>query len=550
MSTIRAQNRVGSGWPSRLARKLLGNRIQIVASGRLTVEPYDENSTPDVGVTCVPDAAEIDSELTNERLTVARQPLVPLLVVPAERLLPGEQSLLEWPGPLYQFQVDGVRTLMASDHLLLADEMGLGKTVQVIAALRVLWHQRRIASILIVTRASLLVQWRRELAKWAPEIPMFVVQGTASDRSWQWRSKPPIKVVSYETLRADPVSSRAPFGAKQWDVVVLDEAQAIKNRETDVARVTKRARRTRSWALSGTPLENKVEDIISVLDFVDAPESRDPSPVPGPSGMRERLERVQLRRRKRDVLKDLPEKHVINVPIELGPRQRVAYDRAEREGLITLKEHGADLKVEHILHLILRLKQLCNFEPVSGESAKVADIKERIQEIVDAKHKTVVFSQFVDERFGVQALARAFAAFNPVLYTGALDMNQRSRALEVFETDPGRPLLLLSLRAGGLGLNLQNASYVFHLDRWWNPAVESQADDRVHRIGQIKDVTVYKYTCLGTIEERIDEIIAAKRALFEQHVDDVSLDLAGRLTEADLRSVVGLSGMTISASLK
>ena len=464
-----------------------------------------------------------------------------ILAVPLDSLLPGPDAAIDWPAPLHDYQLEGVRTLLASPRLLLADDMGLGKTVQATAAVRILSLRREIRRSLLVVPASLLDQWRRELRRWAPELRVLIVRGTASERAWQWRSESHVIVVSYETLRSDAENAAGFARTMSWDVVILDEAQKIKNPDSSVARVCKSLHRERSWAMTGTPLENKLEDLASILEFVDH-DPADPGRRYGPgAAMLQRHRELQLRRRKADVLTELPPKQIVRLAIPLGPAQQAAYERAEQEGVLQLKERGAEVRIQHILELILRLKQLCNFCPANGESAKIADIGERMTTLVAEGHRALLFSQFTDDTFGVAAASRALAPFNPLVFTGALRPSERDRIVETFRSKPEHHLLALSLRAGGVGLNLQAASYVFHLDRWWNPAIERQAEDRAHRMGQQFPVTVFTYTAQGTIEERIDEIIAGKQQLFDEVVDDVTLDLAERLTSDELFGLFGMA---------
>jgi SNF2 family DNA or RNA helicase len=182
-----------------------------------------------------------------------------------------------------------------------------------------------------------------------------------------------------------------------------------------------------------------------------------------------------------------------------------------------------------VLEIILRLKQVCNFCPESGQSAKFADLRARLAVLSGGAEKPLLFSQFVEEPFGARRLARELAGFRPLLLTGGIDPAARAALITLFERDPARRLLILSLRAGGLGLNLTAASCVFHFDRSWNPAVEAQAEDRVHRIGQTRPVQVFAYLCADTIEERIAAILAEKRALFADLVDGVPMRALGRL---------------------
>jgi SNF2 family DNA or RNA helicase len=224
----------------------------------------------------------------------------------------------------------------------------------------------------------------------------------------------------------------------------------------------------------------------------------------------------------------------------IGRRQMRAYIRAEREGVRRLLEMGPDIPIACILELILRLKQLCNRDPVSGESSKMLDIQDRLRELSAEGHRSLVISQFTDGEFGVKRLAWELRAFSPIQYTGAMKLDEREEAIRSFRENPIHNVMLLSLKAGGLGLNLQAASYVFHLDRWWNPAIEDQAESRAHRMGQTEPVTVYRYTARGTIEQRIEEILAAKRQLFAEVVDDATIDLENHFTKHDLLGRFGL----------
>jgi SNF2 family DNA or RNA helicase len=258
------------------------------------------------------------------------------------------------------------------------------------------------------------------------------------------------------------------------------------------------------------------------------------------TGLRSTLKTLQLRRKKGDVLPDLPPLRINELTLELGVRQREAYDRAEREGTLWLRRFGPALTITHVLELITRLKQVCNAEPVTGESAKLEDISARLTTLVAEGHRALVFSQFTDGQFGVDMLARGLRAFHPLTFTGAMSAKQRSDVVRAFRTDERHKALILSLRAGGVGLNLQSASYVFHLDRWWNPAIEDQAESRAHRMGQPYPVTAFRYVCANTIEERIEAILRDKRQIFKEVVDDVTLDLKSTFTAEEVFGLFGL----------
>jgi len=256
--------------------------------------------------------------------------------------------------------------------------------------------------------------------------------------------------------------------------------------------------------------------------------------------LQRRHRELQVRRKKAEVLKDLPVKQTTKIDIELGSRQRESYDKAEQEGIVYLKSLGAEVNVRHVLELITRLKQICNADPKTGESSKLADIKDRVDQLVAQGHKTLIFSQYVNDTSGVGAVVNHMRDFIPLTITGDLPPYERAEVIERFKTSSEHKVLVLSLRAGGLGLNLQEASYVIHLDRWWNPAVESQAEDRSHRIGQTVKVNVIKYSCIATIEERIDNILENKRELFNQLIDDVSMDLSAQLNSDELFGLFGI----------
>lgn len=455
-------------------------------------------------------------------------------------LLPSRGLDSDGPDGLMPFQKDGVKVLLQSDRILLADDMGLGKTLQTIVALRVLFLRGEIQSALVVAPANVLDQWRRELLKWAPDLTAMIIRGTATDRSWQWNTPVHVALVSYDTLRSDFSNGLASVvGRKTWDVVVSDEAQRIKNRNS-TSDAVKGLKRRRSWALTGTPVENDEEELASIMEFVDHEYGECPRRYSAGPVLRSRHRELQLRRKKGDVLEYLPPKMVAKIPLDLGPAQRRSYDRAEREGIVHLRELGREVRVQHVLELITRLKQICNAEPETGESAKFEEIRGRIETLAAEGNRALIFSQYRTSGFGVEAVAEALRDFRPLTFTGAQSPEECRDIIDRFRRDDAHKALVVSLRAGGVGLNLQEASYVFHLDRWWNPAVERQAEDRSHRFGQTVPVHVFKYSCVNTIEERIDRILERKQELFDELVDDVSTDLSSALTARELFGLFGL----------
>ena len=453
---------------------------------------------------------------------------------------PPPDKQLGWPCALMPFQHDGVQALVSLERLLLSDDMGLGKTVQAIAALRILRVRGEIESCLVVAPAGVLDQWRRELARWAPELSAIIIRGSADDRAWQWRAGTDVTLVSYDLMRSDAgllAACRAPVGL--WDVVVLDEAQKIKNRN-DTSEAAKSIPRTRSWALTGTPIENDEEELASIMEFVGHDQGRPRQRYRPGAALQLRHAELQLRRKKEDVLDELPPKLETRLLIPLHREQRESYEKAEREGIVYLRSLGAEVGVRHVLELITRLKQICNADPRTGVSSKLDDIADRLETLAAQGHKALVFSQYTSNTAGVAAAANHLRSFNPLTLTGDMPAERRADIINRFKAGDTHKALLISLRAGGLGLNLQEASYVFHLDRWWNPALERQAEDRTHRMGQTVKVNVLKYTCEDTIEERIDRILERKQALFERLVDDVSMDLSTRMSRNELLGLFGL----------
>lgn len=459
--------------------------------------PAQGPSSPGSEVRIRPSA---DAILFQERLLYVLQP-------PLENIFNGPQSPL--PSRPYAYQLEGIAFLMPRKSALLADEMGLGKTMQAILALRLLFRAGLIRNALVVCPKPLVGNWARELGAWAQEVPFEIIGGDFATRRRSWLiSNSPLKLVNYEVLTrdADLLEQENAF----FDVVVLDEAQRIKNRESKTSQAVRGLHRSRSWALTGTPIENRPEDLINLFEFVDG--SRIPPETPAkqlPSFTGDCI----LRRIKEDVLDDLPPKTIRDAVLDLTPAQRESYEMAEKEGIVRLSGLGETISVQHVFELVLRLKQICNFDPATGESAKLEQLQADLAEVSDSGRKAVVFSQWVEP---LRILADALAPLGPLQYHGRVPHKDRQAILDRFQRDPTKHVLLMSYGTGSVGLNLQFANYVFLFDRWWNPAVEDQAINRAHRLGQKEPVIVTRFLTQGTIEDRIAEVLEKKRQLFAE----------------------------------
>jgi hypothetical protein len=439
-------------------------------------------------------------------------------------------------GELRDYQrlgVDWLRFLAdAGLGALLADDMGLGKTLQALCALP--------GRTLVVAPTSVLYGWGEESERFRPALRrcLFHGPGRALD------PQADVTFTSYALLRLE----RERLGAVAWDAVVLDEAQVIKNPDSQAAEAARSLRARVRVALSGTPVENRLEELWSVFEFLNPGllgsradfEARLARPIAaGDAEAAERLRRrirpFVLRRRKGDVARELPPRQELVVHVDLSEEERALYDAVRAttlpEVMARLREGGS---VMAALETLLRLRQACCHPALvpggRGESsAKLEALLERLETAVAEGHKALVFSQWTSLLDRVEpALARAGIAFT------RLDGSTRDRGAVVarFSDPEGPPVLLLSLRAGGTGLNLTRADHVFLLDPWWNPAVEDQAADRAHRIGQTRPVLIHKLIARRSVEEGILALQAKKRALAAAALDEASL--AAALTRDDL----------------
>jgi SNF2-related domain/SNF2 Helicase protein/Helicase conserved C-terminal domain len=462
---------------------------------------------------------------------------------------------------LRPYQRRGLSWLAFLDRLgigaLLADDMGLGKTVQLLA----LEARSREAGprppTLIVCPLSILGNWQREIRRFTPHLTVSVYHGSAREIG-----DSDLVLTTYQVAARDVDA----LAAQEWDRVVLDEAQQVKNAATGTARALRRVQARHRVALTGTPVENRLADLWSIMDFLN-PDLLGPAsifrarysvPVErfGDEEAAARLRRVirplVLRRRKTDeaVIADLPDKLERTQWCNLTTEQTSLYRAVVDELFVKMRERRPGNRHKGlVLSAMTKLKQVCNHpaqllgdgSPIPHRSGKVARLEEILATALAEGDQALVFTQFARLGTLLQPHLRDRLGTEVAFLHGGTGKGARDRMVERFQNRDGPRVLVLSLKAGGTGLNLTAANHVVHVDRWWNPATEAQATDRAFRIGQTRDVQVHTLVCLGTIEERIDAMIAEKRTLAEMAVGSDEEWLAG-LSTSDLYRLVALSG--------
>lgn len=428
-----------------------------------------------------------------------------LLQPPLETWLKGQELIM--PFEPFPYQYEGIAWLFSQKSALLADEMGLGKTMQTITAIRLLMRAGQVRRILLVCPKPLIPNWQREFKSWAEELPVVTIEGDGALRQMLW-TMPGVTILlaNYELLVRDMETfAESP---PQFDLVILDEAQRIKNRDSRTATTARHVPRKRTWALTGTPIENRPEELASLYEFMEV---IPPRANPDLRQLTQLAKKFILRRTKDLVMKDLPPRLDRDEYLDLAPAQRLAYDTAEKEGVVQLNELGESISIQHVFELVLRLKQITNFDPLTGESSKLERIEADMEEIAECGGKAILFSQWTG---AIDWLQQRLARFKPLIYHGKVPAHKREPILKQFKDDPQASLLMMSYATGAVGLNLQFAGYVFLFDRWWNPAIEDQAINRAHRIGQKSQVIVTRFISKDTIEERINRVLDEKRRLF------------------------------------
>ncbi len=452
------------------------------------------------------------------------------------KFLGGPQKNPFLPHELKPWQYNGIEFLVKNGAALLADDMGLGKTVQTIVALKILFQQGSANTTLILCPKSLIATWDDHLQKWAPELRTIVIRSTGSGRQAFWETRAHVYLTNFESFSRD--AETYPWLTTKFDVTILDEIQRIKNANAEVSKACRQITSKFRWGLSGTPVENHLGDIVSIYGFIK-PGLLSRKDAESEKGLMSKIEPYFLRR-KAEGLPGLPAIQYDETFLDLLPKQQEAYERAEKEGIIRLKDFEDEVSLVHVLQLITSLKKICNFDDLSGESSKLDYLETALKEVTDQEHKALVFSQYPNAT--LRKIEPRLNSFKPQVFDGRLSSNERDRIIADFQANEKNKILLMSLRAGGVGLTLTRANYVFHFDHWWNPAVTNQATGRVARVGQAEPtVFVRSLIIRNTIEEKIQDILQKKQALFDRVIGDLSDEgLEARLTEDEMLGLFGL----------
>lgn len=459
-----------------------------------------------------------------------------------------QQKGFGWLWFLYQYGLNGI----------LADDMGLGKTLQALVLLKKAKEKNGKQPSLVICPTSVVFNWENEIEKFAPDLSCLILTGTERKELFKEIKNHDIVITSYALIRRDIEKLKR----KDFRYIILDESQNIKNADSQTAQSVKQLKCRHKLALSGTPIENKLEELWSVFDFLmpgflfDKSEFnyRYVTPImeredkTTEKRLKQQIYPFILRRMKRDVAKDLPDK-IENVAFcEMTPEQKDFYldvlDSTKEEIFKSIEEVGFEKSKMSIFSALLRLRQICchpklyDKENIKGikESGKFEQLKEMLKEIISEGHRVLLFSQFVDMLDIIKEWLEKENIKHEYL-TGKT--KNRQEAVDNFNNNPTIPIFLISLKAGGTGLNLTGADYVIHYDPWWNPAVEDQATDRAYRIGQTKKVFVYRLITKNSVEEKIQKLKSRKRDLVDS-VISVDRNISKSLTMDDIKDILSI----------
>jgi non-specific serine/threonine protein kinase len=472
----------------------------------------------------------------------------------------------ELKATLRPYQQVGLRWLYLLSRLglgaCLADDMGLGKTIQVLALLLVLKReQENSGPSLLVAPASLLANWAAEAERFAPSLCLLIAHPSAMPAA-DLRALDAARlmdvdlvITSYGSLLRLPT-----LQSVDWRLAVIDEAQAIKNPGAKQTRQVKKLKARTRIALTGTPVENRLSDLWPIFDFTNpgllgsdkvfSKFAKQLAQAEHFGPLRALVQPYILRRLKTDkrVIDDLPDKTELKAWCHLSPAQAALYQRAVQD-LATALENADDIgRKGVVLSFLMRFKQIFNNPSQwlgdgiwgSGDSGNFARLRELAEVIAAKQEKVLVFTQFRETTEPLAAFLGSIFGRDGLVLHGGTAVAKRRELVKRFQEDELTPFFVLSLKAGGAGLNLTAASHVIHFDRWWNPAVENQATDRAYRIGQSKNVLVHKFVCRGTIEERIDQLIESKQQLVKDVLENGAELLLTEMSDRELLDLVKL----------
>lgn len=440
----------------------------------------------------------------------------------------------------------------------LADDMGLGKTIQVIARLASVYEESG-GQILLVVPASLLGNWQKELEKFAPLLPFCILHGLDEEQLQKSMADGFLFITTYGM-----VSRFASIQKKNWNMVILDEAQAIKNPGTKQTKAIKQLKTASKIALTGTPIENRLSDLWSLFDFLNpgllgsAKEFSNfakelSQTADGYARLKSVIQPFLLRRLKTDktVISDLPDKLEKKEYTAMSKKQTALYMKLVNELTMALKGSDGIQRKGLVLAAIIKFKQICNHpdqyigqhEYKESFSGKFQRLREICETIYEKRERVLIFTQFKEIVEPLAAYLETIFHRKGLILHGGTAVKKRQELVETFNSEEAYvPFMVLSVKAGGVGLNLTAANHVIHFDRWWNPAVENQATDRAFRIGQKKNVIVYKFITQGTIEEKIDRMIEEKQELAGSLVASSGEKWITDLSDQELISLLHLEG--------
>jgi len=474
-------------------------------------------------------------------------------------LRPYQKLGVQWLSALHGLELGGC----------LADDMGLGKTIQVLALLSLGLRKKEKGTDLLVVPASIIDNWRMEIERFAPKLKVLIAHPSRIP-STELKKLSSKKIEAHDAvITTYGTAMRTDWmKAHSWRKVILDEAQAIKNPGAKQTKAVKAMKSRWRLALTGTPVENRLGDLWSIFDFLNpgllgsakAFNGLCKSMASGKQGyapLRRLVQPYILRRLKTDksVISDLPDKTEVNAYCALSKRQAALYQQSVDEMKKAIEKLDGIERRGVVLAFLMRFKQICNHPSQwlgdgsyeAADSGKFSRLHELVESVAARQDKVLVFTQFREMTEPLAGfLAGVFGHTGLVLH-GGTPIKKRQKLVESFQNDDRVPFMILSLKAGGTGLNLTAASHVIHFDRWWNPAVENQATDRAFRIGQKKNVLVHKFVCRGTVEERIDELIAGKQKLSDEIL---SVGAESALTEMSNEELIAMVSLDLSNAVE